>query len=56
MKIVKLHIENFGKLSNFDLSFSSELNQFIHENGWGKSTLCAFIKAMVYGLEAMGRK
>ena len=56
MKIVKLHIENFGKLSNFDLSFSSELNQFIHENGWGKSTLCAFIKAMFYGLEAKGRK
>ena len=56
MKIVKLHIENFGKLSNFDLSFSSGLNQFIHENGWGKSTLCAFIKAMFYGLEAKGRK
>lgn len=56
MKIVKLHIENFGKLSNFDLSFVGGLNQFIHENGWGKSTLCAFIKAMFYGLEAKGRK
>lgn len=56
MKIEKLHVENFGKISNFDLVFSSGLNQQIHNNGWGKSTLSAFIKAMFYGLEAKGRK
>ncbi len=56
MKILKLNIENFGKLSDFEIEFDKEFNQFFHENGWGKSTLCAFIKAMFYGIEAKGRK
>lgn len=56
MRILSLHIENFGKFSNFDINFSDKINQFVYENGWGKSTLCAFIKAMFYGMEAKGRK
>ena len=56
MKILSLHIENFGKFSNFDISFVDGVNQFVHQNGWGKSTLSAFIKAMLYGMEAKGRK
>lgn len=56
MKILKLHIQNFGKLNNFELEFNNQFNQFLHENGWGKSTICAFIKAMFYGLEPKGRK
>lgn len=56
MKIVSLHIENFGKFSNFDISFADKINQFVYENGWGKSTLCAFIKVMLYGMDAKGRK
>lgn len=56
MKIVRLHIENFGKFSNFDISFADKINQFVYENGWGKSTLCAFIKVMLYGMDAKGRK
>ncbi len=51
MELIKAHITNFGKLSNYDVDFKSGLNTFIHENGWGKTTLSVFIKAMFYGME-----
>ena len=52
MKLVKLYIENFGKLSKFEYSFSDGVNVINEENGWGKSTLATFIKAMLYGLDS----
>ncbi|MBR2614089.1 MAG: AAA family ATPase [Clostridia bacterium] len=52
MKLVKLYIENFGKLSKFEYSFSDGVNVINEENGWGKSTLATFIKAMFYGLDS----
>lgn len=55
MKIIRLHIENFGKLSDFDLELKDGMNAVLEENGWGKSTLAAFIRVMFYGLEG-GRK
>ncbi len=55
MKLLKLHIENFGKLSNQDIDFVDEINQIYKENGWGKSTLTFFIKAMFYGMSAKTR-
>lgn len=55
MIIKKLHIENFGKLSNFDFELSDNINEIYKENGWGKSTLTAFIKAMFYSLPARAR-
>ena len=51
MKLIKAHVQNFGKLSNLDIDFSDGLNSFIHENGWGKTTLSVFIKSMFYGME-----
>lgn len=51
MKLLKAHINNFGKLQNLDIDFSNNINTFIHENGWGKTTLSVFIKAMLYGME-----
>lgn len=51
MKLLKCHIENFGKLSNFDYDFESGLNTIKEENGFGKTTFASFIKAMFYGLE-----
>ena len=50
MKIKQCYIESFGKLSEYKVSFNDGLNSILAENGWGKSTLCAFIKAMFYGL------
>ena len=52
MKLVSCHITNFGKLSNFDYDFSDELNIISKHNGWGKTTLADFIKAMLYSLPA----
>ena len=37
MKIERLHIDNFGRLQNFDLDFAEGINQICNENGWGKS-------------------
>lgn len=56
MKLVKCHIENFGKLSDFDFDFVDGLNCIREENGWGKSTFATFIKAMFYGLPSTAKK
>ena len=56
MKLLRLHIENFGKLQSFDYSFGEGLNTLLEENGWGKSTLAAFIKAMLYGMPASSKQ
>lgn len=51
MKILSCHIENFGKIHDLSMSFSDGANIICEENGWGKSTFVAFIRAMFYGLE-----
>lgn len=56
MKIVSVHIENFGKLSKVDIDFNEGLNVKCEENGWGKSTLSTFIRAMFYGFEGDGKR
>ena len=55
MKLTKLHIENFGKLTNLDLNFTNGINEILQENGWGKSTLTIFIKTMLFGMPAKTR-
>ena len=52
MKLLHCYVENFGKLHKFSYTFSDTLNVIEGENGWGKSTLAVFIKAMLYGLPA----
>lgn len=51
MKILSCHIENFGKIHDYSMRFSDGVNLICEENGWGKSTFAAFIRAMFYGLE-----
>ena len=50
MKLLGLHIENFGKLQDFDLIPQSGLNVLYQKNGWGKSTFASFLKCMFYGM------
>ena len=50
MKLIKCYVENFGTLSKYSLSFSDNLTIIKEDNGFGKSTLATFIKAMFYGL------
>ena len=52
MNLIKCHIENFGKLQNYDYVFKNGLNTIKEENGFGKTTFADFIKAMFYGLDA----
>ena len=49
MKIVSLSVKSFGKLSNVNLSFKSGLNVISNVNGFGKTTMASFIRAMLYG-------
>ncbi len=49
MRLLNCHVENFGKLSDFQMNFENGLNACFKENGWGKSTLASFLKVMFYG-------
>ncbi len=51
MKLISCYIENFGALHRFSYNYKDGLNVISEDNGWGKSTLAAFLKAMFYGLE-----
>lgn len=51
MRLIRCHIENFGKLHDYAVDFEKGIHIICEENGWGKSTLAAFIRAMFYGLE-----
>ena len=55
MIIRELYIENFGKLSKYQKSFSDGLNHFVEDNGFGKTTLTVFIKTMLYGFDETRR-
>ncbi len=55
MKLISCHVENFGRLHDFDYVFSDEVNVICKENGWGKSTFAAFLLAMFYGLPGKGK-
>ncbi len=51
MTLIKAYVINFGKFHEKEFDFQSGLNSYNEENGWGKTTLAAFIKAMFYGFE-----
>lgn len=56
MKLISCHIDAFGKLNNVDVKFNENINSICEENGYGKTTLAMFIKAMFFGLGAGSRK
>ena len=50
MKLKKIHVENYGGLCGLDMTFDTGINEVFESNGYGKTTLASFIKAMFYGL------
>jgi len=52
MRILSIHIEQFGMLENRDFTFSPGMNILEGQNESGKSTLQAFIKFIFYGMPA----
>ncbi len=56
MRIISIHIEEFAGLRDKKLAFSDGLNLLVGENESGKSTVCAFIKFILYGHDAKERR
>lgn len=52
MKLISCHIENYGKISGEDFKFDGNLTAYCEKNGYGKTTLASFLKAMFYGLDS----
>lgn len=50
MKLLYCEIHAFGNLQNVRMNFQDGLNIFLRNNGWGKTTFCAFVKDMLYGI------
>lgn len=51
MRLISLYINKFGCLSNYRMNLDDNLTVDFADNGKGKSTIAAFIKAMFYGLD-----
>lgn len=50
MILEKLYIDGFGKFSDYSLNFSPSIQILYGENEAGKSTIHAFIQAILYGI------
>ena len=51
MKLLRCHIENFGRITDTDIEFGDGITPFMLGNGEGKSTFAEFLTAMLYGME-----
>lgn len=51
MVIEELYLKHFGKFTETRFELSDKIHVFYGENEYGKSTIYAFIKAMLFGLE-----
>ncbi len=56
MKLKACHIENYGKIKDADYVFADGITQYCEENGYGKTTLASFLKAMFYGLLPVNKR
>lgn len=55
MRLIRCYIENFGCLSQYTLDFAPGLTVLHQPNGFGKTTLAAFLCTMLYGFGKSGR-
>lgn len=44
MRLISMHVDNFGGLHNYDYNFEDGLNVVLQDNGWGKTTMAAFFE------------
>ena len=51
MKLIDLHMNNFGKFHDCSICFEDGLNVIYGKNEAGKSTLHSFIRGMLFGME-----
>ncbi|MGN1051973.1 MAG: hypothetical protein ACI4SH_01125, partial [Candidatus Scatosoma sp.] len=56
MKILFCEVENYGVIKGKKIAFDGELQEFCEENGYGKTTLCSFLRVMFYGMETRREK
>ena len=49
MRLINCYIENFGGLSRYSLTLQPGITVVEEPNGFGKTTLAEFIRAMFYG-------
>lgn len=56
MKILYCEVENYGKIKQRKIVFDGGLQEFCEENGYGKTTLCSFLRVMFYGMETRREK
>lgn len=56
MRLIRCHIENFGKLQDYTVDFVEGCNIFREPNGWGKSTLAVFLRVMFFGFEGENKR
>lgn len=54
MKILSIQ-GNFGNLNGKRIEFGEGFTTSVLPNGWGKTTLCAFLRVMLYGLNTTKR-
>ena len=50
MEIIQLHLKHFGRFTDYRLDMHAGINIISGGNETGKSTLHAFIRAMLYGI------
>ncbi|MBQ3010396.1 MAG: AAA family ATPase, partial [Oscillospiraceae bacterium] len=55
MKLIRCHVENFGGLHQYTTEFTDGLTVILEPNGFGKTTLAEFIRAMFYGFPRSGK-
>ena len=51
MRLISCYIENFGNIRQRTFDFNGGLTSFCENNGYGKTTIASFLKAMFYGLK-----
>lgn len=52
MRLISCYIGGFGTFFNQSFDLSSNLVAIKQDNGWGKTTLVAFLRCMLFGMEA----